>query len=294
MLEILEPDRVEVKEDNGEVIGYKISSESRGIGSAVFPRERVWHSMMFNPLDQDRGMSPMTPSTLDWRSNTEGKRWNFSLLKRGGRPSGILSINKTLDKETLQRIREDADSKFGGAENAGKMMVLQNVDGGMEWIETSTSPKDADWIEGMQHMERNISKAYQVPSEMLNDGATKTYSNYEEARKAFYTETVIPHAKDIKADLNMWLLPLFNAVGELIITFDKTKIEALQEDMQKRRLEIRAGYMVGLAFINEWRQEMGFELVDDKDNIRVAPLNLVPFATMMTPPDDVNENSSKD
>ncbi len=293
ILEIIEPDRVEVKkDDDGDVSGYRIARTSKSgdnLGQ-VFPRDRVWQSLMFNPLDQDRGMSPMEPSTLDWSSNTESKRWNFSLLKRGGRPSGVLSVNKSLDKEDIQRIRQDADQRFGGSDNAGKMMVLQNVDGGMEWIETSTTPKDADWVKGMQAQERNISKAYQVPSEMLNDGSNKTYSNYNEARKAFYTETVVPHAKEIKAELNEFLLDKFNAVGQLIITFDESKIEALQEDQQIRRQEIRVGYGLGLAFPNEWRKEMGFEDLDDDDNVRVIPLNLVPAETLTIPPDEVNEN----
>ena len=83
-------------------------------------------------------------------------------------------------------------------------------------------------------------------------------------------------------------------MGQLLITFDESKIDALQEDRQKRREEIRQGYGVGLARVNEWRNEMGLELLDeDEGNVRVVPMNLLPFDSMMSPPDDVNENPPK-
>ncbi len=293
LLEIIEPDRAQVKDDDGEVIGYKIMKR---VGQAkqaglLFPPSRVWHSKLFNPLNQHRGISPMVPSALEWKTNNESKRWNFSMLKRGGRPSGILSVDKSLDKATIQRITEDADNRFAGSNNAGKIMILQNVDGGMKWTETAVTPKDADWIKGMKHMELNIAKAYQVPPEILGDSSNKTYSNYQEARKSFYSETVIPHADIIKAELNRFLLPLFKVEGDLLITFDKNKIEAIQEDMQSRRQELRVGYGVGLVKPNEYRKASGLELLEGKEGEqRVVPLNLVPVETMLEGSTQVSEN----
>ncbi len=292
-LNIHMPDKVEVEDDNGDIIGYKVHTR-KGQAGIMLPPERVWHSMMFNPLNQFRGVSPLVAASLDWKANTEGKRWNFSMLMRGGRPSGILAVRNILDKETRERMQEELNNKWGGSNNAGKIFVLEDTDGGFDWKETSVTPKDADWIEGMKHMESNIAKAFQVPPEIIGDSANRTYTNYQEARKSFFTETVVPHAEIIKDELNNFLPPLFNAVGRLEINFDRNAIEAIQEDIQKRREELREAYLVGLAFPNEYRDVAGLDDLPDDQNIRVAPMNLMPISSLgATDVRDENDTSSE-
>jgi len=140
----------------------------------------------------------------------------------------------------------------------------------------SVSPKDMDWLEGMKLSAREIAIGFGVPPELIGDTANKTYSNYREARKAFYTETVLPLMDWFRDHLNAWLVRKFG--DDLWLDYDRDEIEALQEDRQAvwERL-IRADWLT----INEKRRAVGYEEIPGGDVI-LAPISVVPLLSMAT------------
>ena len=113
-----------------------------------------------------------------------------------------------------------------------------------------------------------------VPPELIGDSANKTYSNYREARRAFYEETILPLMVMLRDKLNMWLMPLFNDGMEL--DFDTDQVSALQEDraMLFERLT-KANWLE----INEKRDEAGFDETEGGDAVLVG-LAQVPLASL--------------
>jgi len=134
------------------------------------------------------------------------------------------------------------------------------------------------WLEGLKLSAREIAIAFGVPPELIGDNANKTYSNYKEARQAFYTETVLPLMDSIKGELNNWLIPKFGD-KRLYIDYDRDEIEALQEDREavwRRALEAVKN---GIITPNEARVMLGYDEVEGGDML-MMPANMIPLTVM--------------
>ena len=69
----------------------------------------------------------------------------------------------------------------------------------------SLSPKDMDFIEAKHAAAREIALAFGVPPMLLGIPGDNTYSNYQEANRAFWRQTVLPLANRIGCALrNGW------------------------------------------------------------------------------------------
>src|SRR5690606_10856704 len=154
---------------------------------------------------------------------------------------------------------------------AGRPMLLE---GGLSWQQISLNAKDMEWLEGQKISAREIAMVFGVPSELLGDSTNKTYSNYKEARQAFYMETVLPLMDWLRDEFNNWLTPLFG--DNLYLDYDRDDIEAIQEDrtlVWKRSAE---AVRFGLLTINEARKAMGYESHPDGD-ILLIPSSIKPL-----------------
>lgn len=219
------PDRMTVIPDRTNMIaGYKYKVNEQTVH---FVKGEILHKKLFNPLDDWYGLSPLKVAAMDVDSETEAKRWNLSLLKNDMRPPGAFVASEELSPTQFKRMQDQVAAKYAGAGNAGKPLLLEKID----WKEFAISQKDSDWINGRKMSKREIAQAYQVPPELIGDGENKTYSNYKEARKSFYTETVIPHMDGLKGDFNGWLAPLYE--DRIFLDYDKKLIDAIQADQNE-------------------------------------------------------------
>lgn len=228
----LRPDRVSLKPaQNGMVESYTYASGGQKI---VFPANTITgdadirQTKLFSPLNDWYGGSPMEAAAYAIDQHNEAMKWLQALLQNSAMPSGAL----TLDKETMlsddqfQRLRQEIEISFAGAQNAGRPMLLE---GGMDWKPLSFSPDDMKIIDLKDSAARDISLAFGVPPLLLNIPGDNTYSNYREARLGFYEDTVIPLVNLLTAEMNAWLSPYFGGVE---IRPDYDSIEAIAE---KRR-----------------------------------------------------------
>jgi HK97 family phage portal protein len=88
-------------------------------------------------------------------------------------------------------LKKELDQQFTGAANAGRPLVPE---GGLDWKAMSLSPKDMDFIEGKHSAPREIARAFGVRPMLLAIPGDNTYSNYQEAGRVFWRQTVLPLA----------------------------------------------------------------------------------------------------
>ncbi len=62
-----------------------------------------------------------------------------------------------------------------------------------------------------------------------DDDKTNVYGNWRDARKAWYQDTLIPYLDGQATCYNNWLTPDFDPTGQLVVGYDYSQIEALQE-----------------------------------------------------------------
>jgi HK97 family phage portal protein len=123
-----------------------------------------------------------------------------------------------------QKIQDDFDSRTTGAGKFGKILVSNSK---LRYLEFGMSPKDLQLTGTNIDKLRTICSAYNVDSSLFNDPANKTYSNMTEAKKAFYTDCVLPWAEFIINNLNKYFAEKLKTDEKVVI--DKSKIEVLKE-----------------------------------------------------------------
>ena len=269
----LRPDRMTVLPDpSGMPRGYMYKVGEKKVIWDADPRTGVSdirHIKTFNPLDDWYGMSPLLAGAYAVDQHNESMQHIQALLQNGAAPSGAMEVESELTDDQFARLKAEIDEKYSGSRNAGRPMLLE---GGMKWTQMGLSPADLAIIETKYSAARDISLALGVPPLLLNIPGDSTYSNYKEARLAFYEESTIPLALSIRDELNAWLSPIFGGV-ELDIDLDQ--IPAIAE----KRLELWA--MADSATdltINEKRAMKGYDEIEGGDQILVQssmiPLNM--------------------
>lgn len=223
----------------------------------------VLHLKNFNPLDDWYGLSQVEAASYSIDLHNQASIWNQALLQNGAKPSGALILkssqndNNYLSEEQFTRLQDQLQDKFSGSANAGKPLLLE---GGLEWQEMSYSPKDMDFMETKNSAARDIALAFGVPPHLLGIKGDNTYSNMQEARFAFWEETIIPLVDKTTDALNNWLVPFFGS--DLKLSYDMNKISALSTKQDKiwDRMQ-RADFMTK----NEKRAAVGLPPINEKD-----------------------------
>jgi HK97 family phage portal protein len=130
-----------------------------------------------------------------------------------------------LTTDQFDRLKRELESGFQGAGNAGRPLLLE---GGLDWKAMSLSPKDLDFIEARNAAAREIALSLGVPPMLLAIPGDNTYSNYQEATRAFWRQTVLPLATRISSALSQWLAQPHG----LTLQFDLDQIDALAPERE--------------------------------------------------------------
>jgi len=247
-LYVLRPDRMAILPDPTHFIRgyeYKVAGQS-----VKFSRDQVMRLKLFHPLDDWYGLSPIQVAALPVDKINASDRWNAALLRNSAVPSGALVFRKRLTDEQYGRLKSEMREQVQGVANARSPLLLEED---IDWKEIGKSPKEMDWIEGLKFSTLQIAQIYNIPPELI--GLTPaTYQNRKEARKALYTEVVLPALSRLRDSLNTWLTPRF---GEgLSLNYNRNAIEALSEDQTALWKRINESRFLTL---NEQRALVGYE-----------------------------------
>lgn len=236
----------------------------------------IRHIKDFNPLDDWYGMSPIEAGAYAVDQHNETMIYMQSLLQNGAAPSGALEVQGELTAEQFNRMKAEINEKYSGSKNAGRAMLLE---GGAKWTAMGLSPQAMSIIEVKYSAARDVSLALGVPPLLLNIPGDSTYSNYKEARLAFYEETIIPLAEMIRDELNSWLSDQFGGVK---LEIDLDKIPAIAE--KRRELWTMADSSADLT-INEKREIKGYDKVVGGDTVYINT-GMIPLTFDLDDPTD--------
>lgn len=186
------------------------------------------HLKMFHPLEDYYGLSPIEAGAFAVDQHNEAMKWVQALLQNSARPSGALAVKEgSLGDDQFNRLQRQIEEQYSGANNAGRPMLLEN---GLEWVQMGLSPSDMAILETKYSSARDVALAFGVPPQLLGIPGDNTYSNYKEARLAFYEDTVLPLLGMLMWAFNNWFEEPFN--GAKIVP-DLDKIPAIAEKRQE-------------------------------------------------------------
>ncbi|HXF53399.1 MAG TPA: phage portal protein, partial [Hyphomicrobiaceae bacterium] len=189
----------------------------------------ILHLKFFHPLNDHYGLSPIEPAAAAIDIHNAASRWNKALLDNSARPSGALvyTTGGHLSAEQFERLKSEIEHTYQGTRNAGRPLLLE---GGLDWKAMSLSPQDMDFIEAKHAAAREIALALGVPPMLLGIPGDNTYSNLQEANRAFWRQSVLPLVARTARALVGWLGPAYG--GELALAADLDQIEALSAERE--------------------------------------------------------------
>ena len=274
---LLPPEHMSVKPGRmlPESYSYKPGGETIYPVNQVTGMSQVLHLRTVNPLDEWTGLPPLAAAAYGVDVFNAGQKWNASLLQNEARPSGALQMRAGKDgftgkltDEQFAGLKLAIDDMQSGASNAGRPLLLE---GGLEWVEMSLSPRDMDHRETMLTNARFIAACYGTPPMLVNIPGESTYANFAEAKLAYWSDTVLPLLGLLLEDLNRWLPRLFGE--KVFLWYDEEQITALEplRDLKSKRIN-QSEFMT----INEKREAMGHAKHGDKkaDDILVSTTDI--------------------
>jgi HK97 family phage portal protein len=228
----------------------------------------------FNPLDDWYGLSPIEAGAYAVDQNNLAMSWMQALLGNSARPSGAMSVppEQPLTEEQFNRLKTQIDEQYSGARNAGRPMLLE---GGLTWQQMGLSPVDMQIIETKYSSARDVALALGVPPQLIGIPGDNTYANYQEARLAFWEDTVIPLIDMIADDWNQWIAQ----PQGIELRPDLDQVPAIAD--KRRVLWDMADKSPDLT-LNERRAMKGYEPVDGGDVILVNSSQIA-LADAVTP-----------
>ena len=262
MADVRRPGRVHVLQDGSVVYRYAI-----GGNVAVLSSDNVLHI-------KDIGNGTIGLDRLDHMRATTSEAANSqtaasSLFANGGKPSGILMIDRVLKPEQREAIRKN----FGQmAEGSTSRLVVLEAD--MKYQQVNLTPEDQQLLETRRFSVEELCRWFGVPPVLVgHSNVTAWGSGIEQLIDGFYKFTVRPALVRIEQAVTKRVLtPAQRARYTVEFSFD-----ALLRASLKDRMEIYAkGAQNGIVTRNECRQLENLPPIDGGDQL-TAQTNLAPL-----------------
>jgi HK97 family phage portal protein len=218
----------------------------------------ILHVRLFHPANDHYGMSPIEAAAAAIDLHNTAARWNKALLDNSARPSGALvysAADGRMTAEQFQRLKSELEQGFQGAKQAGRPLLLE---GGLDWKPLGLSPKDMDFVEAKNAAAREIALALGVPPMLLGIPGDNTFSNYQEASRTFWRQSVLPLVNRTLTALSAWLAPSFG--GGLALKPDLDQVDALASEREALWARVdKAGFLTQ----DEKRAAVGYGPIGD-------------------------------
>lgn len=164
----------------------------------VIPNEQLIFIKLddiLNEKDTNFGLSPLQIALMPLEALEQMYLADTSTLKNKG--ADFLVTNDTdeaLNSDEGAHFDESFNKRLSGARKAGKAITSTAK---LRVLQLGRTTKELALWDGYAIKLRGICNALQVNSSLFNDPANTTYSNQNEAWKAFYNQCVIPFTRKI-------------------------------------------------------------------------------------------------
>lgn len=248
------------------IVGQRVTRFSTPLNGLQLP---ILHIKTFHPTDDFYGLSPVEAAAYSIDVHNQSNVFSKALLDNMARPSGALvysggeSGTEALSDDQFYRLKEELEHQFQGARNAGRPLLL---DGGLDWKEMSLSPIDIQYTESKDQSARDIALSFGVPPQLLGIPGDNTYTNYSQAVRAMYRQTVIPLVNHLCGDWTTFFEPTFGS--NFRVTTDLDTLEALSDERDALWSRVEASTVLT---VNEKREALGYEPLEGYDKLEMTP-----------------------
>jgi HK97 family phage portal protein len=253
----MKPSRVQPVPHPERYLAGFIYTSSSGERVPFLPDEVVWFRYP-NPLDEFSPLSPVAAARLAADTSAAMMKSNRNLHSQGLSVGGFITPKDdrvTFSPEQADELEMLLERRWSGAKNAKKWAVLR-FDAAFQAM--NVTPKDAEFVEGMNLTLRQTANAYGIPVTLLNDFANATLSNAREHKLLLWEHSLVPDSKDRAEEIIEQFLPMFpDRLRPGHAEYDYSEVPALQQANSESWMRERQAIEAGALLINEWRKDKG-------------------------------------
>jgi len=250
-----------------------------GLPAYDIPRYKIVLMMYFDP--NYFGLKPLSPTAVMAdiiKVDNDMTTMLQTFIKNGAFVSGLLSTDQVINEADARFAKERFRETHGGVNNAGDIVVTGK---GLKYQSTGQTFREMVFPEVDARSETRICMGYSVPPILVSakSGMDRaTYSNYEQARKAWYEEYVTSQWKFLEMRYTKDLLQHFDTDINHVLRFDTKNVKALQEDRTNQWNRAVEAYKSRIIVRNDALTEMGLPILVDSGGV----LGMEYYQTAMT------------
>jgi HK97 family phage portal protein len=184
-MRVLDPTRVEVLiSPEGEAFYRLKQDRMTQVGDITIPGTEIIHDVHVTPDHPLVGASPIGACGLTAMQGLSIQKNSEAFFANQALPGGALTAPGAISPETAQRLKDDFQSRYSGA-NAGKILVAGD---GLKFEPFTMSATDAQLIEQLKWTAEDVCRAFGVPAYKIGVGNPPTYNNMAALNKAYYND----------------------------------------------------------------------------------------------------------
>lgn len=173
----------------------------------------------YNPETPMRGLSRLEAIRTTLYNEDASRRAFTQFWKNNLRPSAVMHVEGKLNPEAKQRLREDLNNMYSGAENTGKAVVLENGSKLEQW---QLSSEEMQYIDSRKLNREEVCARYDLTPTAAHILDHATFSNVTENLRGVYRDTVCPILEFFESAFDHHIGSNFN--GQLEARFDTRQV----------------------------------------------------------------------
>jgi HK97 family phage portal protein len=234
------------------------------------PEDVLWIKLP-HPTDPWQGLTPLEAAGMAIETDILARKYNRNFLQNDGRPSGILAVKGGMEEADANILRNRflGPALGNGPNGAGRITVLDVGEDGVDWVDTATNPREAQYVQMMEQVKNVILICFGVPESIAGNSSNRTYDNAAAEVAIFWRETMLPHINLIGRALDRL------ADEGLLATFDTSMIYVLDKDKRESDAFHLEELKSNAINVDRYLEKTGQDTIGDKH--RYINKNLLPY-----------------
>jgi HK97 family phage portal protein len=247
----------------------------------------------YNPETMMRGISRLEPLRSTLLNEDASRRATAMWWKHMGRPSAVMHVEGKLNPVAKQRLKEQWEAEYQGAENVGKVAIMEN---GSKIEKLQLSSEEMQYIDSRKLNREEVCAVYDISPTAVHILDHATFSNVTENLRSVYRDSICPRLEYFESVFNHYVGSEFN--GQLEMRFDTRQV--MKGDFLQRAQAHTMLINAGVETSEEARPE--FDLGASGDPAASTLMHQQQLVPLDTPPartalpqghsDNVNETAT--
>lgn len=232
---VVDGKRVDVSSSTGRTVGFipmhpaltqifrnqygELTYRFMGQPNELISEDMVVPFLSYNPETMMRGLSRLEPLKRTLINEDAIRRAYSSFWRNNLRPSAVMHVDGKLNPEAKLRLQEQLSMMYSGAENVGKVPILEN---GSKLETLQNNAEEMQYIEARKLDREEVCMVYDISPTAVHILDHATFSNVTENLRGVYRDSICPRLEYFESVFNHYVGSEFN--GQLEMRFDTRQV----------------------------------------------------------------------